>query len=209
MTLRHLVLTGVVVMTCVLPGCLSPGEVTPINRYVLEPALEATPLPEAPRATNTLGLRPLTVARPYGSRMAYREAGLSMGYYTNAQWAETPGPVLTRALEDGLRLQGAFSDVGNAADMARPDLILTGDIRKFYEDRGGDQPTAVLEAEVEVRRAQGVEALFTRIYAVSVPLEGDGPQALAAAMNQAVARFATDAARDIAAAASAPLDEDH
>jgi ABC-type uncharacterized transport system auxiliary subunit len=209
MSLRIAFTVGVLTLLPPLAtGCLSPGEVVPINRYVIEPAIETDAVAgmETPDAVNTIGLRPLAAARPYSSRMAFREGDLSIGYYPEVQWAETPGPVVTRALEDALRLTRAFTDVGDAADMSRPDLILTGDIRKFYEDRTVDGPVATVEVILEVRESLGVEALYNKIYVAAVPLEGSGPAALAKAMNEAVARFATDAARDIAGAAAAPLD---
>lgn len=206
MRIRLFAATLIMGVLLTAPGCLTPSELQPVRRYVLEPELDASALAQSNviAPTVTLGIRPLTVARPYTTQIAFRDKDLSLGYYDSAQWAESPSPVVTRTLEDALRLTTVLADVGDAANMARPDLILTGEVRKYYEDRTTEPRQAVLEISLDLRRAQQVESLLMRTFSVGVPMQSDDVTGFALAMNEALARLAHEAAPAIAKAATDP-----
>jgi len=190
---------GVLTLAIFLSGCafLKPGGPPP-GRYVIT----SQPRPDAlPPTALTLGLRPLSSARPYHTSMMFLDTTGRLTSYETAEWAELPEAVLTRALTDALDATGRFEDVGNAADMARPDIILTGDIRSFHEDRGVSPAEAVVELHVAARIAQTKALVWSGLATARVPLTSGGAEGLRAAMEAAVTQAATEIATNTAAKA--------
>ena len=198
-----------------IAGCAS-SKVIPTRYFTVEPELhndhadtvtrsatdpsQIQPAQPAPISTFTLGIRPLPAARPYDSRIAFRGPGNEIAYRGAEEWAEAPAEVITRAITDALASVNVFKDVGNAADMARPDLILTGEVRKFRENRALEVAAAEVEVRLELREAQGTAALWAGTLHVARPLADTSAAALAEAMNTAVAQLAREAAAAISGA---------
>jgi len=192
--MRHLTLLPLVLLCS---ACLTPREVQPVRLFTLDPQIT---VPPAARTELTLGVRPLSVARPYEREMVFQGADQVLEYRRGQNWAEKPGTVLTRAISDALIASGRFSDVGNAADMARPDLMLTGELRKFHENRSVSPPVAELELRLELRGARDVRNFWDGTLRAEVPMEETGAAAFAAAMEAAVADVARQAAEAISGA---------
>lgn len=176
-----------IILLAVLPlcGCLTTPRISPVRLFPVEPqmnisAVESTAL--------TLGVRPLLVARPYKSQMAYLDETQAIGYRVNEEWAENPGDIVTRAVLDALAATHRFQDAGNAADMARPDLIMTGEVRKFHENRNANPRTADVEVRFELREARENGSLWAATLSAQAPMEGDSAADLAQAMGRAVGR---------------------
>lgn len=178
-------------------GCLGPRAVHPPALYVLAPAPSVERVEAAPI---TLGIRPVAVAKPYGVAMAHLNADGRMGYRVEEQWSETPGAVVTRALTDALAATDRFADVGNAAEMARPDLLLTGEVRQFHEDRAAGTPAAVFSVRLELRPARDPGMLWAETIAARVEFTGDGPGDFAKALERAIADAVAAAVAAISAA---------
>ncbi len=170
-------------------GCLSAGKVAPIHYYFLDPPLK---IDEVKPSTETLGIRPLTNAQPLDRRMAYRAEGSQIGY-RGSEWADRPGDAASRALLDALVLSGAYRDVGMATEMSRPDLVLTGELRRFYENRTVSPPTAEVEIRLELRKARDNAAVWSQTLRVEKPLNGEDATALAAAMSEALGELLSTA----------------
>lgn len=196
MNLKRTALLLVLVLP--LPGCLFPLSVTPTRHYVIEPQLHVQ---HAAALDQTLGYRPLSVAQPYDRRMAYLAPNHLLAYRVHEEWAEKPGDSATRALADALVATGRFKDLGDASRMARPDLMLTGELRKFHEDRTGGQAKAVVEVRLELRAALSNTGLWADTLRAEVPIEGGNKpkgSAVAAAMTKALTEIAEKAANEIA-----------
>lgn len=176
-------------------GCLSPGTLQPTRYYALAP--DHAPIRSEHPTGLTLGIRPLLAARPYGLPMAVLEADGRLSYREKLEWAEMPDRTVTRAITDLLAASGHFQDVGNAADMARPDLLLTGELRSFHENRGHQPPLAEVEVRVEVRYARHTGTIWAQTLREAEPMADSEPAVFAAAMNRAVTRLATRIAREI------------
>jgi len=176
-------------------GCLTPSRVALPTRYLLTPACDVT---KAQSGGLSLGIRPIEAARPYRQKIMYREAGLVLREYPGAEWAELPADVATRALTDALVATGRYTDVGNAADMRVPDLILTGHLRKFDEVRTANPWTAECEIRFELRNNNDTQSAWSVTLSASEPLERNEPSALAEAMSRALARVINQAANEIA-----------
>lgn len=187
----------ILVGSLVLAGCLTPREVTPVARYALSPTLEVA---KSAPTDLSLGMRELKAARPYRQAMVFLDAGSHMGQRAKQEWAERPDEVLGRAILDAVAQSGRFADCGNAAEMARPDLILTGEVRRFEEDRTTSPWTAVVEVRIEIRRARDVGLVWGETLVAREPMAGEAASDAAAAMETAIARVAERVAAGVAAA---------
>lgn len=209
----------VVILCLVLAGCAG-NKAVPIRHFLLEPQLTPQPQPQAvgqgtspavlttadgvDAATGyTLGVRPFVAVKPYSLPMIYLVSEHEVGLSTAEEWAEPPEDGLTRVVADALAETGRFQDVGNAADMARPDFILTGEVRRFLEDRTVTPSVADLEVRLEVREARDVRLIWAATLRAQVPVQADTPNAVAAAMSEAAAIVARDAARAVSTVALA------
>jgi len=184
-------------LTLALAGCFGAQEITPTRYYPVEPDIQV----EAVDAAGlTLGVRQLAAARPYRMPIAYIETGDVLQFRSRDSWSELPADTATRAILDGIRATRRFSDVGDAADMARPDLILTGEVRKFHERRDGAVHLAEVELRIELREARGAALVWADTLGEAIPVSGSGNPALAAAMAEALGNIVNQAAREIAQA---------
>lgn len=181
-----------------IAGCAAP-EYTPTLYYAIEPVIEVA---EAQPTGASLGMRPIQADRPYRQRMMFRERGHTLHAYFNAEWAKGPSEAAGRALLDAITETGGFGDVSNAADMRRPDYILLGNLRRFEEDRTREEVAAVVEGHLELRRGVDRSVVWTDIIRASHPLEGEGPNAYAEAVSEALGQWASLAAEQIATSAA-------
>jgi len=166
-----------------------------------QPETTSTDMPSPEPLPFTLGVRPFMTAKPYTQPITYLGEDQELVFRDRLEWAEPPADVITRAVRDALAGMGRFQDVGDAADMARPDLILTGEVRRFLENRTVTPPMAEVAVHIEVREARGVRLVWSGLLRASGPVHEATPGALAAAMSDAVARIAEDAARILAGVA--------
>jgi len=176
-------------------GCATPRFI-PMTRYYLEPSVEVA---KAQTTSQALGVRPIEAARPYKQKIAYRDKGFVIGVYETIEWAELPSDVVTRALMDALVATQRYKDVGNAADLAAPDLILTGELRRFDEVHTTNPWTAECEVRLELRAAQGPAAGWSATLSAKAPLTRNETSALPEAMSRAVSDIIQRAAEQIAA----------
>ncbi len=197
MSFGRIMILSAIVGAVVLGGCLNAREIPPTLRYAIDPEIAAEP---ATATEFTVGVRPFEVSLPYRLSMAYRDSDLRIGYREREEWAEMPGDVLTRAVIDAIAATEHFCDTGDAAEMARPDFMLTGELRRFYEDRHTTPWSAVVELRLELREARGTHAPWAETLRANVPLEGQSATALAQAMSKAVAQVAQSAAKAISGA---------
>ena len=188
--IRYLIILSI---TLSLSGCLSPGTVSPTQYYSLAPQLQ---IDTYEARQETLGVRPIVAARPYKQPMVYCD-GLYQGQRSEL-WAENPADVVTRAITDAIIATNRFSDAGNAAEMARPDYILIGELRQFHENRSASPSVAEIELRIEVRQARDKEVLWSDTLSVRVSMAGASASDFANAMSQALTQVVTNAAKAIA-----------
>lgn len=182
----------------VAPGCFTGAPYQPTVRYTLETRCDVA---RAEPSGRSLGVRAVETALPYKQKIVFRDAGLVLGQYEHAEWSELPRDFVTRALMDAIIATGRFADVGDASDMAMPDLILTGYLRKFDEVRTAEPWAAECEVRLRLERREPkpAKALWEDTLSARVPLEHNHVSALADAMSKAVAKIVREAAEAIAA----------
>lgn len=191
--MRHLIV-ALMLVTLVGAGCLTHSY-QPMLRYTIDPVIEVS---KAEPTARTLGIRTIEADRPYTQKIRFRDPGHVLGQYSLREWAQSPRDVVTRAISDAIVATGRFKDVGDAAYLAQPDLILTGELRKFDEVRTTEPWTAECEVRLELRQSLGPNALWAATLSAQEPLKKKDLSSLAAAMSKAVARIAVEAAEEIA-----------
>jgi ABC-type uncharacterized transport system auxiliary subunit len=188
MRLRYLM---VPILMC---GCLTAPKLSPVQIYLVEPKPQVA---AAEPAGKTLGVRQIEAARPYREQIAYRDKGMVLGYYPNAEWAELPAQIVTRALIDALTQSHRFSDVGYAGDLVSPDFILTGELRQFDLVRSTEPWTAAVEVRLELRGAMSPEIVWGQTLSATENLAKNEVSALPEAMSKAVSRVIEQAVAGI------------
>ncbi len=183
--LRSIPLMGLLALAT---GCLSTPTIAPTQYYTLNVETRVT---GGTPTSKTLGIRPLASARPYKLEIAYTAEPNRLSYFPRAEWAEAPSIVINRALKDSIRALGAFVDVGDAADMVRPDYILTGELRRFEADYTGTEPRVVVEVALAIRSTSGPGTLWEGLANAEAPLPPNDSStehvaAVAQAMSEAV-----------------------
>lgn len=190
-----------------LSGCLTGGTIQAMRYYTVAPKPVITP---GANTGKSLGVRPLIGAKPYKAAIAFAAEDNRLGYYQNAEWADLPATTVNRALVDGLIQLGAFSEVDDAANMSRPDLILTGELRRYEADFTRETPAAVVEVSCTLRDQISGASLWQGYQRAETPLalEATGESrhsdaalaAVATAMEQSVAALVTATTEAIAGA---------
>jgi ABC-type uncharacterized transport system auxiliary subunit len=166
--MKSRILGTVVIAGALLPGCLTPGTIEPTRYYTLSP----TTVPgDETGVDQTLGIRPLIGAKPYKLEMAYRAEKNRLAYFVDAEWAELPATLVSRALSDSIIESRLFSDAGDAADMARPDFVLSGELRRFEADYTGEAPLFIATIAVSVRETGTGERRWHDLIEARVPLK--------------------------------------
>ncbi|MCL4215622.1 MAG: membrane integrity-associated transporter subunit PqiC [Candidatus Hydrogenedentes bacterium] len=176
-------LIATTVFAALFPSCATRTYIA-TTRYVIEPVVDVAP------STTTdlrLGIRAIEPAEPYKQKIKYRTEGLVLGEYANAEWAENARDVVTRALRDAVHKTNAFADVGDAMDMGRPDLVLTGELRRFEEDRTQEPAVVVCELRLDAREPVNGQRVWGATIAVEEPVEAVAVQRSAASVGGKIA----------------------
>ena len=174
-------------------GCVGLNKPTPPLRYVIEPTPQ---IAQAENSGKTLAVRPLEPARPYKQNVVYRE-GAEMGIYTLLEWSELPSDAATRVLIDALNSSGRFKDAAKAIDLGVPDLILTGQLRKFDLVRDTTPWSAICEIRLELRDGAGRDLVWAKTLTASEALATSDSSALPVAMNAALSHVIEGAVTEI------------
>lgn len=177
-----------------LGGCLSAPEIVKPQEYILDPELQVD---VAATVALTLGIREIEAAQPYRLPMVFVDGENRLGYRRLEQWAEKPADMVTRILSDAIAASQKFSDAGDANEMPRPDLILTGKLRKFHEKRDETPAQAVVELRLEIRWARDTESVWADTLSASSPLADTSVNAFVDAVSQALSDVIGQAATKI------------
>ncbi|GMW02912.1 MAG: hypothetical protein AMXMBFR84_40480 [Candidatus Hydrogenedentota bacterium] len=176
-------------------GCLTRSYV-PTARYALAPQPTVEP---GVSTGQSLAVRLLIAAQPYNQPIVYRTSDFEVGTFPYAEWAEPPREVVTRALMDALTASGRFSDVGYSLDQTRPNLILSGEVRRFDILRDEEPWKALCEVRLELRKAIEKELIWQDTLVATKDLTGNDVADAPAAMSSAISEIVNKAVRDIGA----------
>ena len=180
-------------LVLVCTGCVGMNKPSPPLRYVIDPK---PAIAAAESSGKTLAVRPVESARPYKQNVVYR-TGPELGAYALLEWSELPSDAVTRALIDALTASHRFKDVAKAVDLGIPDLILTGQLRKFDLVRDTEPWTAQCEVRLELRAGAERSLVWQNTLTESAPLATSSSDSLPAAMNAALSRVLESAVTEI------------
>ena len=204
-------LTGLMIMTAVLvpAGCLGPKTIMEYREHALRFDAE---VPSSPGSLGwTVGIRPVVAGKAVDQRLAYLDADGVIRRYPDDGWAEPPAAAVFRGLVDALRSTGAFADVDNAADMVRPDILITGELRECVADFSADSPVGRVTLSVSARVYKDRFLALGRVITKTVPVASgsednprrDEPLRVAQALREAMRQAVTEAAHLIVEQAAA------
>ncbi len=186
-----------IIVALLAAGCVA-RTYTPAVRYELPARIQV----DQHAATGyTVAVRPLDIARPYGAKMVYRIRDHVLVPYEDAEWSELPRESITRALSDALRSTGGFADVADAVAVSQPDIIVSGEVRRLYQDRTQTPWRAHCEIRVEARMGIERRSLWVDTIVEETVQEADSMAAFAPAMGSALGAAVSRAADGIASAA--------
>ncbi|HOH50917.1 MAG TPA: hypothetical protein PLI98_09290, partial [Candidatus Hydrogenedentes bacterium] len=103
-------------------------------------------------------------------------------------------------LSDMLRATARYADVGDAAEMVRPSLILTGELRALRLNRAVSPAVAEMVVRLELRASREPKAVWAGTLVETEPLDEDSGAGFARAANRAAGRLVTRAAAEMAKA---------
>jgi len=184
-----------------LAGCGSSGPIKLDRFFRLDPAaLEGpagAPVP-AILMVNDLAARGFLGSRAIPFRT--REDPLVAQRYDDLLWEEPPARALARALVTALRAARVFAFVVVAAERARADYLLGGELERF-EHLPTDQPPRVAATfHLALVRAEDRSVVATWEYSGKESVDADTPDAMIAAFNRLSARLAAAVVRDLQSA---------
>ncbi|MBI5093351.1 MAG: membrane integrity-associated transporter subunit PqiC, partial [Candidatus Hydrogenedentes bacterium] len=179
-----------IVIACMAAGCATT-RYTPTVRYRLDSAID---VPVSSPIEGSLGIRTLTAARPYKQTIVFQDADFVVRMSDHEEWADLPAVMVTRMLMDALGATKHFKDVGDAVNLAIPDYILTGELRRFDLVRAGAAWSAVCEVRLELRKGMKRELVWSDTLRSEEPLAKNEVSALPAAMSRAVDKVITRSA---------------
>jgi ABC-type uncharacterized transport system auxiliary subunit len=172
-----------------LTGCLGSRGYTPVRYYSIEPLSDDTP-----RATRSwtipLGIQSFTAATRYRERMLYRLSEVEVNFYEYDRWVEPPEEMVTHVVAAALRASGLFPQVRHANNLQLPAWLLSAVLLRFDEVRGPHLSRAECWLQLELRRAQDEQLLWSKTLRAAAPLNSKSPAALATAMTTAVHQIA-------------------
>jgi cholesterol transport system auxiliary component len=187
------ILSSVVLLALLLPGCALLGGGTPaLDTYEL-----SAPTPEGgPRHSRlqVLIAEPSALKALDGQNIAIRPAPGEIQYLKGAQWADRLPRVVQARLADAFQKSGRFGGIGRPGEGLAIDYQVIVDIRAFDVAVGqNDQANVVLFVRVLNDRNGQVKA--SRTFQTSAPVSGRGNDSFVAALNTAFGQAASEIVR--------------
>jgi ABC-type uncharacterized transport system auxiliary subunit len=170
--------------------------------YALDVPPPAPAASQAPAAT--LRVQPVRMIEPYGNEQFHYRAGparIETDYYAN--FVDEPGRLITAELIEWLAATQAYEAVIDASSTVEAKRSVQLVVNELYADHSGtEQHKVVVAARVFLLDESRVETkvLLTRDYRVTVPISGEGGEAMVAAWGTALARIFEQLAADVHAA---------
>ena len=182
-------------------GCLDIRRPTKnIEFYSLEYA--PPKMPALPQIPAVLRIERFSVAPPYNSnRILYRDSSLTRNEYVYYKWRSTPGELVAHFLGRDMRQSGLFKAVIPSESRIASSHMIEGSVEEFLEWDTLEDWKAILSISVtlleENRSDITGRVLFQKTYRTEKKCAQKNPQALAAAMSQAMSELSGLVIRDI------------
>ena len=177
-------------LTFCCAGCAAPRHLDDgIKSYFLE--YEPSAFCDYPLLPVVIGISPFSVAPAYDTnRIIYREGAFERQAYFYHRWQVNPGGLVGTLLARDMKNSGLFAGVVSPDSRIVPDYRIEGSVEEFLEWDREEQWEARLSINIvlmtEQKTAVRNRVLLQKGFSVSKPCTKRTPEALAAAMSQAM-----------------------
>ncbi len=170
--------------TTLFYGCLTPVKLDYTMKYYLNPAVSEN---KGESTGLSLAVRGLECSRSITNYVTFLENGK---LYTRdgIEWAEHPGEVVERVIIKSLEKTGRFLDVSKSLEMKSPDLVLMGNLEKFYCVREKEVQKVLLSLSVRVRETRTGNILFNHEFVIEKNFNKD-VESINQAMENVLSEF--------------------
>lgn len=184
-----------------LGGCLNLKQPSrKIDYYTLEYAPPRVPH-TAPLSV-VLRMERFSVAPSYNTNhIVFRDRSFKRDAYVYRQWRANPGDLVSYFLYRDIRQSGLFKAVLSHGSRFPYSYVLDGSVDEFFEWDMDGHWKAVLSFEITLMAENEPDVskrvIFQKNYHTQQACRRNNPQALAAAMSQAMAELSTKVIQDI------------
>ncbi|MDA8165790.1 MAG: ABC-type transport auxiliary lipoprotein family protein [Desulfobacteraceae bacterium] len=202
----------VLLLLFLLPACINLKQpYREVHYYTLEyppprfPDLKPLPV--------ILRVEPFTVSPEYDTdRIVFRNEAYARNTYAYHRWRARPNKLVRDFLARDLRRSGLFLAVFTGENVGQSDYALEGSVEDLLEWDQKAQWLAVLTVDVTLLASREEDItrriIFQKTFSARQPAARKDPQAIAAAMSQAMASVSGEIIRAVhAAIAAAPPGE--
>lgn len=182
----------VLILFFILSGCLTPVKTNYSVRYYLNPTIieqkgEFTEL--------VLAIRGLENSRSITSYITFLEKG-KLYYKEGLEWAEHPVEVIEKVIIKSIEKTGRFKDIAKSVEVKNPDLILIGDIEKFYCVKEKDTEKVLISLNIRVREAKTGKILLNKEFTIE-KLFNEEAEEINEAMDKALSELSQQIQKEI------------
>ncbi len=198
MNLRHILCVTLVLLTA---GCLDLKQpAVKVDYYQVEYGPAQSPASE--HIDVVLGVRGFAIAATYDhNRMVYKDGTYERETRFYHRWVTNPADMVRDALFKDLKHSGNYSAVVQAPGSTAWNYEVQGYIQDIYENDLGGKWESVLNLDIILIGARSEilneRILFQKSYGASVVCKGKTPQAVVAAMSEAIEDISTKLQGDI------------
>lgn len=189
-------------LVLLLIGCLGPARnpAHKIDYYTLEYAPPAAG--EHAALPVILGVQRFQAAPEYSSnQIVYRDRHYRRNVYAYHRWRATPGELVSFFLARDLQHSGRFQAVFNLEQSQPVTHLIEGAVEEFFEYDDDQNWQARLSVSVALLKENEPDitrrVIFQKQYRLSKACQRKNPQALAAAMSQAMAELSPMILNDV------------
>lgn len=171
-----------------LAGCslLSPVKVDTQNKFILNKVPDVVP---ARNTHSTILLVSAPEARPIlnTTQMAYTIKPYQISYFSQNQWAETPGEMLQPLLVQTLQNTHYFKAIVTPPYIGHYDYTLNTQILELMQDFTHRTPTLIMTVRAQIIRFSNNQIIGTKQFSVTLPIPQGSPYGGVYAANYASA----------------------
>ena len=177
----------VAALALLLAGCISGGNVPPVQYYVLADAGRPAEARHTAEAGRILLVHPTSVNSFYDTqRLVYSRAAGERAYYQFAAWTERPGRAFSELLSR--RLGAPLTTAG-----VRGDVILRTRLEELYHDATSAPGRVTIAVSAELVDGAG-RRVAERRFSRAAPVEKENAAAAVEAANRALTGVLDDIA---------------
>lgn len=177
-----------------LTGCLGPVKTQPISKYVLNSVPHASQAKARSRGT-ILVLPPDVQPVINTTQMAYTIKPYQVAYFSQNQWAETPGQMLTPLMVQTLQQTRGFRAVVTPPFAGQANYVLSTQVLQLQQNYIAQTNRLEMVVRAQLARLSTNRVVATHDIVIKQPIHTRSPYAGVLAANLATERMLAELAR--------------